>query len=319
MTQSKVTSYVLDGQGGIGHKNQDQINDRSLIVWHHLKYTDKSAKSWVKKQMDLSDLARITLLNNETRPRAHVDEDEVLVCLRGINFNESEQPEDMISIRLWMNGNTVVTSSNQGSQSIRNIRAQLEQNIGPKSAEQVLLALIDQLANLTDDFVEKMDEKIDEAEDQIEDAKHMIFNPMMNQMRRQIAHIRRYLLPQKEAIDKLYRQKSHHFSDSFYDQIYGQVDKFMQMIENLDLMRERALMLQEHFMTNISHQQNSRLYLLAIISVIFLPLTFLSGLFGMNVAGMPGLEDSRAFWYIIAFSVGLTIMLLIGFKKSRWF
>lgn len=96
-------------------------------------------------------------------------------------------------------------------------------------------------------------------------------------------------------------------------------DKFMQLIENLDLMRERALMLQEHFMANISHQQNSRLYVLAIISAIFLPLTFLSGLFGMNVAGMPGLEDTQAFWYIIIFSVSLTVVLLIWFKKSRWF
>lgn len=317
MNPSKITIYYLDGKGGFDSSGNSE-NTHS-ITWHHLKYTDKSARNWIKNRQELSEQARLSLLNNETRPRAHINEEELLLCLRGINFNEDEHPEDMISIRLWMNSNTVITSSNQGSQSIRNIKAQLEKNQGPKNAEQLVLALLDNLAGLTDLFVDKMDQKIDTAEDHIQESNLTEFNPQMNQLRRQIANIRRYLMPQKEAIDKLYRQKSNLFTEGFYDQIYIYSDKFMQLIENLDLMRERALMLQEHFMANISHQQNSRLYLLAIVSAIFLPLTFLSGLFGMNVAGMPGLENKLAFWIIILFSVGLTLFLLIWFKKNRWF
>lgn len=317
MNASKITSYYLDGAGGA---STDAATEQAgQVVWHHLKYTDKTARNWIKKRSELSEQARMSLLNSETRPRAQVNEGELLLCLRGINFNEDAHPEDMISIRLWMNQQTVITSSNQGSQSIRNIRAELDQSQGPKNAEQLLLALIENLAALTDEFVDKMDQKIDAAEDQIEISKLTEFNPQMSQLRRQIANIRRYLLPQKEAIDKLYRYKSSIFSEGFYEQIFVYADKFMQLIENLDLMRERALMLQEHFMANISHQQNSRLYVLAIISAIFLPLTFLSGLFGMNVAGMPGLENTQAFWNIIIFSVGLTVVLLIWFKKSRWF
>ncbi|TDR18281.1 CorA family divalent cation transporter [Marinicella litoralis] len=317
MNPTKITTYYLNGKGGAS-ETVDNANDQQ-VVWHHLKYTDKTARNWIKKRSDLSDQARMTLLNSETRPRAQVNDNELLLCLRGINFNDNEHPEDMISIRLWMNKQTVITSSNHGSQSVRNIRSEFDQNHGPKNTEQLLVTLIENLAKLTDDFVDKMDQKIDSAEDQIDESKLTEFNPQMNQLRRQIANIRRYLLPQKEALEKLYRYKSPLFSESFYEQVFVYADKFMQLIENLDLMRERALMLQEHFMANISHQQNSRLYLLAIISVIFLPLTFLSGLFGMNVAGMPGLEDHKAFWYIIIFSLSLTVLLLVWFKKSRWF
>ncbi len=315
MNNTKITTHHLNGQGGVSSEPTADIS----TLWHHLKYTDKTARTWIKSRHELSDQARMTLLNSETRPRAHISDEEVFVCLRGINFNETAQPEDMISIRLWMNENEVITSANQGSQSIRNMVADLKRGVGPKKATDVILSLIENLARLTDDFVDKIDEKIDLAEDQIEQAKVTDFNPQMNQLRRQIANIRRYLLPQKEAIDKLYRNKSKLFTDSFYDQIYLYADKFIQLIENLDLMRERALMLQEYFMANISHQQNSRLYLLAIISAIFLPLTFLSGLFGMNVAGMPGLNNPQAFWVIIGFSVLLTVVLLVWFKKSRWF
>ena len=262
MVESKLTTLYFDGQGGASSNPVDG----APWVWHHIKYTDKTSVKWIKNQKDVSAFAKIALLNSETRPRAHVEAGEFILCLRGINFNESAQPEDMISIRLWVGKNTIITSSNEGSQSIRNIRAQLTQGTGCKDAEQFVMALIEQLAVLTDEFVEKLDQKLDDTEDQIEGFSHQQFNPHVNQMRRQIAHIRRYLLPQKEAIDQLYRQKAVRFSDSFYDQIYIQIDRFIQMIENLDLMRERALMLQEHFLANMSHQQNSRLYLLAIVS-----------------------------------------------------
>lgn len=318
MNTSKITTYYLDGQGGASTDLPAHEDDKGLI-WHHLRYTDVVARNWIKGRDELSERAKLTLLDNETRPRAEIEEQQVILCLRGINFNDENNPEDMISIRVWMNQTTVISTSNQISQSVRRVRADLEKRVGPKCAEQLLLSLVEKLAELTDDFVDKMDLKIDDVEDALEDLSLTEFTPQMNQMRRQIANIKRYLLPQKEAIDKLYRTKTKFFSESFYDQIYIYVDKFMQLIERLDLMRERALMLQEHFIANISHQQNSRLYLLAIISAIFLPLTFLSGLFGMNVAGLPGVEEPQAFNYVIVFSVVLTVILLIWFKKSKWF
>jgi Mg2+ and Co2+ transporters len=318
MIESKITHFALNGLGGgvevpAGESESDQL------LWHHVKYTDKKAMHWIKHRTELSEQAKMILLNHETRPRALVNDQEVLICLRGINHNENAEPEDMVSIRLWLGEHCIISSSDAGSQSINHIRELLLQNAGPKSGEELLLTLINRLGYSTDQFVDGLDEKIDRAEDQIDDSALTDFNPQMNDMRRQIAHIRRYLMPQREAIDQLYRIKSARLSAGFYDQVYLHVDRFIQLIENLDLMRERALMLQEHFMANISHEQNSRLYLLAIVSAIFLPLTFLSGLFGMNVGGMPGLQNPWAFAYVALFSVLLTAGLLIWFKKSRWF
>jgi len=318
MNESKITSYYLNGQGGGGELTVGDTKPNQLL-WHHVKYTDKNAKNWLKHRTELSEQAKMILLNHETRPRAVVNDNEVLICLRGINHNESAQPEDMVSIRLWLGEHCIISSSNEGSQSINHIRELLRQNAGPHSGEDLLMTLIERLVYSTDIYVDEMDEKIDQAEDQVEDSDLTDFNPQMNDIRRQIAHVRRYLMPQREAIDQLYKIKSARLSSGFYERIYMHLDKFIQLVENLDLMRERALMLQEHFMANISHEQNSRLYLLSIISAIFLPLTFLSGLFGMNVAGMPGLQNPWSFAYIVLFSVMLTVGLLVWFKKSRWF
>ena len=306
----------LDGVGGV-LKKEDEMSEN--LSWIHFNYTSKTTRTWLKEQAYISKQAKSFLLAPDTRPRLISEDDSIIMCLRGINLNKDEAPEDMISIRIWMNGKTILTSCNRESQSITNIQNKLKIGQGPITPAKLLLSMIDELAILTDDFIDKLETLLDKEEDEISNSSFETFNPKMSQFRRQIATIRRYLSPQKESLDKLYRSKLAFFDEVFHDQLYVQIDKFTNLLETLDLMRERALVLQEQFMAYISHQQNSRLYLLAIISAIFLPLTFLSGLLGMNVGGLPGIDSNYAFWGVTGFCFVVTVTLLLWFKRSRWF
>jgi zinc transporter len=306
----------LDGLGGILQKVDEETDVSS---WIHINYTSKKTRDWLKQQAHISKQAKSFLLAPDTRPRLIIEDDSLIMCLRGINLNKGDAPEDMISIRIWMNEMTILTSCNRDSQSVTNIQSKLKIGQGPKTPAKLLLSLIDELAILTDDFIDIQEILLDKEEDEIANSSFEIFNPKMSQFRRQTATIRRYLSPQKESLEKLFRSKSAYFDDVFFDQLYVQIDKFTHLLETLDLMRERVLVLQEQFMAYISHQQNSRLYLLAIISAIFLPLTFLSGLLGMNVGGLPGIDSSYAFWGVTGFCLVVTVTLLLWFKRSRWF
>ena len=83
-------------------------------------------------------------------------------------------------------------------------------------------------------------------------------------------------------------------------------------------MRERALLLQEE-MANVSmEQQNQRMYALSIIAAIFLPITFVTGLFGMNVAGLPGIDEPAAFSFVVIAMVLLTVAVMGYFRANRW-
>lgn len=306
----KVQSFIL---------NVDDKKNNQTIHWHHINYKSESAKDWLKKLSNVSNQAKKIVLAADTRPRLIVEDESIIMCLRGINLNVNHSPEDMISIRVWMNQNTMITSCNRQSQSILNIQNLLDKNNGPKSVSELLILLIEQLALLTDGFVDSLEDLLDNEEDLIADSTFELFNPKMSKIRRQIATIRRYLSPQKEALDKLYRSKLGFLVEGFYDNLYIQIDKFIHILENLELLKERALVLQEQFNAHISQQQNSRLYLLAIISAVFLPLTFLSGLLGMNVGGLPGMESKSAFWVVVIFCLIVTFVLLILFKKKKWY
>lgn len=318
MTNKTITinSVQLTGNGAAVSCEHDLTLPQS---WHHINYTQAKAKKWLKSQHDMTAMAFEHLIATDTRPKAFVDGDEVILSLRGMNLNHGASPEDMISIRVWIKGDCMVTSCNRNSRSISYLKEALKAGKGAKNISELLLDLLDQLANFTGQFIDELEDLLDFEEDNISVNDYERFHPKMNKMRRQMAFVKRYLSPQREALDRLYRNKSGAFNESFYEQLYLQIDKFLFILENLDLVKERALSLQEQYLAFIGHQQNSRLYVLAIISAVFLPLTFLSGLMGMNVGGLPGTEATYAFWLVSGVCVVLTVLLLFWFKRKKWF
>ena len=98
-----------------------------------------------------------------------------------------------------------------------------------------------------------------------------------------------------------------------------QVNQLQIVIEDLDLIRERAMVAQEEFLGIVAHEQNARMLVLSIVAAIFLPLSFLTGLMGMNVAGLPGMENEWAFWILVVLMFLTSGAILFLFHKKRWF
>jgi zinc transporter len=98
-----------------------------------------------------------------------------------------------------------------------------------------------------------------------------------------------------------------------------QMDRMTRYLEDLDLVRERTSVLQEEVMNISMAQQNTRMYVLSIVSLIFLPMTFVTGVFGMNVGGLPGLEDPTAFVIVVATMLFISIAVIAVLKVKRWF
>ena len=136
-------------------------------------------------------------------------------------------------------------------------------------------------------------------------------------LRQRVAAIRRFLAPQKEALDTLSRLRKF-FSEEESLHIREQTDRTLRYIEELDLLKERLLVMQDELRSQISEQQNMRMYVLSIVSMIFLPLSFLTGVFGMNVAGLPGTENPLAFSVLAFGMIILAIALLVFMRLRRW-
>lgn len=315
-----IISLHLNRHGGLVEQAPpDGRSSGQALTWYHINYTSSLAKDWLDQEPRVSEVAQDILLRAETRPRFYMEDDIILMCLRGVNLNPGAEPEDMISIRLWVTEDMIITSCNRHSWSISDLHKALEQGAGPKSSGEFISLLVERLAIRVEDFFAELDLNLDKQEDTLAGIGFDEFYAQISHLRRQSATIKRYLTPQKDALEKLYRSQSPIITKLDLDNIRDDLDKFTRLLEDIELTRERTIVLQEEYLARIAHQQNSRLYVLAIISAIFLPLTFLTGVFGMNVAGLPGLDDSNAFLYVAAFCTALAVALLIWFKFKKWY
>ena len=308
--------YDISNKGGLITETDD--GPRSFR-WYRMNYSSDEDCRWLDENPLLNNLFKEQLLKAETRPVFYQDDESILICLRGVNLNPDADPEDMISIRLWANNNTVITSCNRSSLSLQDIFKNLENDIGPKTPGEFLAVLIERLAIRIEDFFEQFEEQLDVQEDSIETADSRGLGTELGNLRRQAATVRRYLTPQKDALDKLSRAASPLLTDALLEEMRDDRDKIARLLEDLELSRERSMALQEQLLAKIGHEQNNRLYVLAIISAIFLPLTFLSGLLGMNVAGLPGTEDSNSFWFVSGLCLVIAVGLMVWFKFKKWY
>ncbi|MDX1555930.1 MAG: zinc transporter ZntB, partial [Xanthomonadales bacterium] len=256
------------------------------------------------------------LLSEESRPRTLESDDGILTVLRGVNTNPGQDVEDMVSIRIWIEKDRIISTRRRRLMSVRDIQAQLEDGKGPIGPGAFLVYLTDRLGDRIGHTVEAIEAQLDTAED---DASGVtIFRAVLSELRRKTARLRRYLAPQREAIDRLSRASGAVINPDDKAMLQEQANRITHFVEEMDLIRERAMVAQEESLSIIAFEQNSRMLVLSVVAAIFLPLAFFTGLMGMNVAGLPGLEFPHAFWIVVVLMFAAAGGILAYFKWKRW-
>ncbi len=309
--------FALDGKGG-GAAIDDPETSGIGASWTHLDFSHRDTRRWL---MDHGVDAQIvdTLVEPESRPRTLVLDDGLLAVLRGINRNAGADPDDMVSVRIWLTDDALITARQRNLIAATALREQLQSGKGPATAAAALVGLVRHLEEGVGQFIEGLSDRIEGYEETLETAEMAQLRSDIADARRGIARIRRYLAPQRTALDALARQADRWFSDEEVYSLREFGDQFQRQVEDLDLLRERVMVLQEELMNRVSQEQNARTYLLSIVAAIFLPITFISGVFGMNVAGLPGVETEGAFVIVSVVMLAISIAIVIWLRMKRWF
>jgi len=288
------------------------------LNWTHVNFSEADGVAWIRKESGIEPIIADAMLSEESRPRALHTENGILVILRGVNMNAGSEVEDMISVRIWLEPDRVVTASRRPLRSLNAIRELNDQGQGPETPAQFATELIGRLSRYIGEVTDQIESRLEQAEDSVNDADMILKNSPFSVVRRQSARIRRYLTPQREALDSLARNPQPVFSKAQAAELREQTNRITLVLEDLDLVRERALVAQEEFLGMIANQQNTRMLLLSIVAAIFLPLSFLTGLFGMNVAGLPGLVYPWAFTIIAVLMGAIAVLILLLFRAKKW-
>lgn len=322
MNQNGLSHAVIFDKSGSAKKiSYDELKnyDKSMgLLWAHFDYSSQEAIEWITNQSGIDEIAIDALLTQETRPRTTILDDSILLALRGVNLNPNSDPEDMISIRLFISENMIVSTKKRDLLSVKDILTLFEKNKGPINSAEFIIYLTERLTSRMEGTINNLEDRVSEIEEIILESGNTQVRTDISRIRSESITLRRYLAPQKEAMYKLYHDKISWINEYDKIQLREITDQLIRYIEELDSIKDKVALIQEEIVNKISEQMNQRMYVLSIISAIFLPLGFLTGLLGINVGGIPGAENSSSFMIfliLLVFIVGLQFYLL---KKYKW-
>ncbi|NIM70790.1 MAG: zinc transporter ZntB [Xanthomonadales bacterium] len=319
--ESLLHAFVLDGRGGGAPLDWAGVRAWTAgdsRVWCDLNYASAETRRWVQSLADLPEAARNAMLEIDTRPGSFEYSEGLLVILRAVNLNEGARPEDMISLRIWIDEHRILTFRRWPLQSIQAMVAHLRDGEGPCNTGQLLSDLIGELSERIAQVDDQLNLRLSDLERTADQLEKLVVESTLGDLRRSSAQLRRYLGPQREALQRLQKYDGPLLTDRDRQDIHLHTDKIIQCLEDIDLIREQVMAYQDELFNRLAMEQNSRVYVLSIVAAIFLPLTFVTGLLGMNVGGIPWSASPLGFAAIVGLSVVIAVALLLAFRRKRW-
>lgn len=314
---------VLDGGGG-GRKiswaeaKDWQAASAAEVLWVHLCRSEAGIQGWLEEQLGIPEPTAELLVSNETRPRAFVEGQALVATLRGINFNPGAQPEDMVALQLWCDGQRLVTLRRSPLQSPRDVLSTIDNRAGPRDAGRIITEIVEALINRMNSSIVDMNSVIDEMEDEGSGADTDITLARIATIRRNCLALQRHMAPQHEALENISRSAPAWFEEDDRREIAESIDRLRRFLEDINISKESVLVLQDDIRARSLASSERTNYLLTIVAAIFLPLGFLTGLMGINVGGMPGVDDPDGFWIVVGLCGAIFLMQIVLFWKWKW-
>ncbi len=315
-----ICAYELDGRGGARELHWADIERIPLegFTWVHLHLEGADTRRWLTERSGLPEIVVEALTYDEVRPRCTPLGEGLLVNLRGVNLNPGADPEDMVAVRIYIDAQRAVTVRRRRMMAVNDIRERLAAGSGPQGAGDFLVELAMRLVERMGPVIADLDDEIDALEDKaIADAQAGLRAELW-EMRRVAIELRRYIAPQRDAMTRLTTERVPWIDAQAAQRLREVADRITRYVEDLDAARERAAIIQDELTTRLAETMNRNMYVLSIIAAIFLPLSLLTGLLGINVGGIPGVEWKWAFWSVTFGILAIGIAGFVLLRRLRW-
>ncbi|WP_293450423.1 zinc transporter ZntB [Planktotalea sp.] len=283
--------------------------------WAHFDLADPNLADWLATQVD--PLVAKALLAAETRPRVDAFEGGLIVTLRGVNLNPDANPENMVSLRLWVTSTRIISVRKRRLMALDALRVDAEKGTAPATPAAFLTALVDGLCHRIETVSLEFEEHVDALEESSLNADQSTSKECLA-LRQSIIKLSRFVGPQREAVERLATDVTGTLQATHSNHLREAANRTARTVEALDASRDRLMAIQEHVDAHGAMTLGRNSYVLSVMAAIFLPLGFLTGLFGVNVAGMPGTEWIWAFAALTALSTAIGIALYAVFRWRGW-
>lgn len=314
---------VLDGKGGgqiIGWEELASWKParQGEVLWAHLCRDCDGVSDWLQATLGIPEPTAELLTSDATRPRAFREGETLVATLRGINFNPGAEPEDMVSMQLWSDGARVFTLRRRPLQSPREALAEIDAGKGPRDAGALVTTLVDQIIARVDLVIIDLNDQIDACESHERGRNSDELIEQIAAIRHGCLSLKRHMGPMHVALEGISRDAPPWFEEHDRRKMAEAIHRLRRDLDDIDASKESAVVMLDDLRARAAAGSQRTTYVLTIVATIFMPLTFLTGLLGSNIGGIPGNQDPRAFWIATGICAAIVAVQLVLFRRWKW-
>ena len=273
------------------------------------------------QHFELHPLILEDILNTGQRPKCEDYEKYIFIVLKMLTFDDENQVIQSEQVSLVLGSNLVISFQEAAGDVFEQIRDRIRNakgRIRKMPADYLAYALIDAIVDNYFLILEKMGEQIESMEEELiaEPSDKIVHK--IHALKRELIFLRKSVWPLRELISSLEKTESSLISDStepYLRDVYGHT---IQVIDTVESFRDMVSGMLDIYLSSISNRMNAVMKVLTIIATIFIPLTFVAGIYGMNFKYMPELEWRWGYALVLLVMIAIAVVMLLYFRRKKW-
>lgn len=312
-----VFAWLLDGKGGVKPLTDADCVSQDNPCWLHLNYTHPDSAQWLATTPLLPNVVRDALAGESLRPRVSRLGEGTLITLRCINGSTDERPDQLVAMRLYIDERMIVSTRQRKVLALDDVVSDLQEGSGPTDCGSWLVDICDALTDHASEFIEQLHDKIIDLEDNLLEQQ-VPPRGFLALLRKQLIVMRRYTAPQRDVYARLASERLSWMTDDQRRRMQDIADRLGRGLDEIDGCIARTAVMTDEIAQMMQESLSRRTYTMSLMAMVFLPSTFLTGLFGVNLGGIPGGGSHLGFSLFC-----IMLVLLIGgvtwwLHRSNW-
>ena len=312
--------YLLDGKGG-AHFLPEDVPLAALEgrAFHVVVGSPASPefKLWLKHEIGVVEATMLTVPSAQTR--CQILDDKAVLILR--IPRPSARPDDVGRqlMGIWIEKGRVILVTDVNVAELMGWTTHARLSHGPASPGDVVARLGLRAADRMEPLLEQINDDLDDIEEGTLLGKASDHRRRLATLRRTLIGLRRLLWPQRDALMTLELEELSFFSRKDRARLREASQRTARLGDELQAQGERAVLVHEHILDQRAEQMNRAMLILAVVTTIFMPLTLITGMFGMNLGGIPLSHGDWGFWIVSGFMAILAVAQIAWFRRRKWF
>ena len=325
----KIRISVIDyNESDLEEKELDSIEDCFV-------YKEKSSVTWINidglhevdiigklgKKFNIHPLVLEDIVHTDQRPKIEDFESFVFIISKMLFYNKDQNQILTEQFSLILGPNYVITFQEMVGDVFDPIRERLRKKTGrfrTMGADYLAYALIDAVVDNYFIVLEKIGEKIESLEEDLAEEPDNYTLQNIHNLKRELIFLRKSVWPLRDVISSLMRDELSMIKENTAVFIRDVYDHTIQVIEMIETFRDVTSGLLDLYMSSISNRMNEIMKVLTIIATIFIPITFIAGIYGMNFEFMPELKWHLGYLFAWGIIIVITLLMILYFRKKKW-